>query len=878
MMANYKGYARSSGFRPEQVAQGLEQIDRQTARMVAALKDERDAAIAGREEYSRGMQRAATIESQQLQRDSDIAVQNQKIKFDTATQDRDRALQVYNQESQAARQIFGTFAKLSETAAVNLQKIEREGYIKQWTEELYDVIAKGENHEKVKQFRAFQAQQSINITEATGATQKAVLQGARPVDVVSALKNFQDLSPGVQMGIMYLSKGRWGSFIRSYDKPIKRYENGKLVETFKADEAGRDPERQRAVINQLMPEFLTSEGYLEVNPAMLWRSGLLPAMIKDNEILLAEAEKNFLEDKTSQIKETAAQAILAAGMSEDPNVLAKTYGEQRALLVSILGQSGANEFLDGVVINSIDANGNPIVDFEKYRTAVEGQGPNGEGMSLSRQARLAQTARKLARQQQRDAREDTENDAYLYVQENYDTLTQQLEQASSANEKASIIKSFNEALSEAVPGYVGTHPKIDQLERSVVREAEEAEMRSAQDLITARAVEPQHIAAAQNPRVKEALQKAYLEQNTRQFGQEFKSVKAGLKALVKEAMDLDPNVEGLDPVGQSALIQLESEFANRVQALVASGVSESVAAQRVGAELKQEMTENKPTSKFYHTTDEATNSVVFPKLQKIIDDSANRERATIRNIQTLASNGDVAGVYRTLNSYITPSQLRQYSTQAVAGVAIQYPAVIVEAAKRTGTQESAVLNRLLRNNGLPGFQSNAVPRIESNEAFKRQYRNPERRSEMGALRLAVESGPNNQGAVNNPTNVRWNVRQLVTGNPAAQTYPGVNILENGIPAVVYDPVGHGGGKYHDHFEFGSVEERQRFESLLARIIDPYTGAPYRITSTLRVGDPRAHGRGTAIDVAPPLNLPPEKEQEWSETLYRLVGIDPRQIR
>ena len=125
---------------------------------------------------------------------------------------------------------------------------------------------------------------------------------------------------------------------------------------------------------------------------------------------------------------------------------------------------------------------------------------------------------------------------------------------------------------------------------------------------------------------------------------------------------------------------------------------------------------------------------------------------------------------------------------------------------------------------------------------------------------------------------QWKIRQLVTGNPAAPGYPGARIYENGLAAVVHDPDGHGRENYHEHIEFSSVAERKRFEKLLATTIDPFTDRPYKITSVIRPGDKGAHGVGRAIDVAPPTTLPTDKEQEWSETFYRLTGIDPTLIR
>ena len=125
-------------------------------------------------------------------------------------------------------------------------------------------------------------------------------------------------------------------------------------------------------------------------------------------------------------------------------------------------------------------------------------------------------------------------------------------------------------------------------------------------------------------------------------------------------------------------------------------------------------------------------------------------------------------------------------------------------------------------------------------------------------------------ALNTSSNLRFNFRQLVTGNPGIQT--------SADGARVYDPDGHGGRKYHDHFELSSKEEVLRMEKLLNNTIDPWTGKPYRVTDTYRPGDPKAHGAYRAIDVAPPVTLPVSEEQAWSEHLYKVLGLDPYSIK
>jgi hypothetical protein len=105
------------------------------------------------------------------------------------------------------------------------------------------------------------------------------------------------------------------------------------------------------------------------------------------------------------------------------------------------------------------------------------------------------------------------------------------------------------------------------------------------------------------------------------------------------------------------------------------------------------------------------------------------------------------------------------------------------------------------------------------------------------------------------------VRQYVSGDP--------NIQGMNTSSVIYDPVGHGGKAYHNHYEFATKEQAAAAKKL-------YESKGYRVTSYMRPGDPGAHGKGFAIDVAPPVDLPYSREAEakWSQEANAVIGYDP----
>ena len=106
----------------------------------------------------------------------------------------------------------------------------------------------------------------------------------------------------------------------------------------------------------------------------------------------------------------------------------------------------------------------------------------------------------------------------------------------------------------------------------------------------------------------------------------------------------------------------------------------------------------------------------------------------------------------------------------------------------------------------------------------------------------------------------FEILQYVTGDVTAPHDGG---------AVIVDPKGHGGGAYHNHYEFATVAGRKRAAAL-------FRSLGFRVTSEVRPGDPDSHGVGRGLDVAPPLDLPytVAAEAKWSRRANAVLGFNP----
>lgn len=126
-------------------------------------------------------------------------------------------------------------------------------------------------------------------------------------------------------------------------------------------------------------------------------------------------------------------------------------------------------------------------------------------------------------------------------------------------------------------------------------------------------------------------------------------------------------------------------------------------------------------------------------------------------------------------------------------------------------------------------------------------------------------GDNKSGATAPIRPSMFNVVQYVSADPAIK---GKDDGPGG--RIYYEAVGHGGRHYHNHYEFESRAQAAQAKAL-------FEAAGFRVTSYLRPDDTgSAHSHGTAIDVAPPLNLPYTEEAEaaWSASANAVIGFNP----
>ena len=193
------------------------------------------------------------------------------------------------------------------------------------------------------------------------------------------------------------------------------------------------------------------------------------------------------------------------------------------------------------------------------------------------------------------------------------------------------------------------------------------------------------------------------------------------------------------------------------------------------------------------------------------------------------------------------------------------PAIIKQGAAIMRVSPLEFMNYLAVGAGQPAITYNTqVEQIQRSlkPITQRLYNGPYRTTE----RVERANYTNNNSLSSAPTRGTFNVVQYVSNDP--------RFKDRTFGPIVYDEHGHGGKNMHVHYEFATQEE-----ALAAKALFESKG--FRISSFMRPEDTdSAHSKGFAIDVAPPVSLPYNEQDElnWIRSVNAVIGYDPTQVK
>lgn len=529
-MVKYTPASRGGIPGPQQASnQAIAQIDRETQRIVSALREERDAAIANRDRISKSMVQNQKIESEQAATNNQTALQNQQTLFEKQAAIRQQALNEYNASTAASREMFGAISKFSDAAASKLQEMEKDRYLKTWGEDLARLMVNGDNDPLAKEARENELEQKENVVIAEGGIIKAGKQGANPLDTSSAAVQLSELNPAVQTYRMMKAARGWGVHLATLEKDFTAPDGS----TFRAQEAVNDPAKMQQVINSELEPFLEKLGLKGINPGVLWNAGLLPNIMQQNQVMINKATQQQIADNKSQIKDNAISLVLVEG-------LGSLQEARRMMLAAGFTNSQVNEILDNAVIQQASL-AVPIFNVDDY--IKNSTGPNGEPMSEARKIQLQVDFLNAKNSARSAASADEKFRSDEFLREALPQVQDRIDAAATDEQKIGIVNELTLKYEKKFPGRA-IDSRIISLEKETlgkIKEREEAELLAmiSTDSLTYVALDNFQI-----PSIREKARAALVSSKTSKFGPNYTDVEKSLKSKAEKLIGYTPSVAG----------------------------------------------------------------------------------------------------------------------------------------------------------------------------------------------------------------------------------------------------------------------------------------------------------------------------------------------
>ena len=880
MAAKFKRSIQAAGFRPEQVSErNVSQLQEYSNRIINALKDERDAVISNRNEISSAMKENAQIESRQAETNQRIQQQNLNTELKAQQDLSAQSFKEFETKTLVTQNPFSTVSTLSLTAAKKFREIEVEKLEQKDKAKAAEILMMGDNHPDVKALKALKREVQIEEMDSKLKVAQARLQGADPLAADEALDRLNQLGYHSKAALLTNVANQWKGYLtEALISEDKKYVNPQTGQAFSGLEASRDPRLAQIVQSQELAQFEKINGVAGQLAALKQETGYYDRIFNVTQSFVNVATQSKHADNKAKFLDNFQFKLKNA---KDAKATQEIVEQEFPTLVSLHGYEGAHEILQklGEVVETED--GSPVYNLAGVEAAR--LGPKGEAWGEYWKGR-ALAARRAQVQGFNAVTNAAESNKMAQSIQDFNRirpgLLQQLASASPKDD-LSILDTAEKQLFDRNGGFV---PKafIDlkaQIRKENKTESENKAAMVAEKIRNGTATQGDVLSIA-DPSLRADTQKLYIEATkTRKFGENyketFKAIKSAAKTIMGDSLEGAASFEAerLNLVMQKNFSIDYEEGLRKFNNDPARALQ--YASDRLERDVQAAKVNTDKTARYYSETGPG-NSKVFKNVRGF-EAKTNAEKDQAMN--TLISTVGAVGIGALDSPGLLGSELemRKLSEANRTGEVLKFTPQVLKAAKLLGITELEAANAAIaafNKNGAgipplmldPNLQLINDARPETRALF---FDNP---SVSFVMRGSAEIL---QEPLRNPSNIRANIVQYVTGQPSMRSV----VRGADGRAVIYDPVGHGGRDYHNHYQFSSVPERERGETILRNTIDPWTGQPYNITSTTKGLDgktPRegTHGLGLSMDVAPPVDLPPDQEEAWSAHLNKVLGYDP----
>lgn len=720
-MAQYRKSARRRGFAAESVSSAaLNQIDRQTDRMVSGLREQRDAILSDRNTHLTAMEENARIEKEQAQTNQYISEQNAQTRQKELLNQREQALNQYKLKSETTQAFFNSIAKFSEAAGVRALEIEKEREEKKNDELAKRIAVEGDNNEYVKKWKALQLEAEEQHIVASGELAKAAKQGVDQNEISKLGAWFIKLHPKVQNALMQHQARGLPSFINS--QADKEFVDSK-GQTYKVSERFTSQERINQVHDELTKEYLVKIGIKGKGAEFRWASGFAPSIQQIREAELRTAKLRETDIANAEYESNFTRAVTTLKGAELTNFVKTMSRGGRAQL----GPEGYDKLLIKLARYVDPKTGEPRINIEDVIAGVEG--PDGAPMSPIKADNLRRLAREARAGVLDEIDREVKDNIQIWGQDRYEEFQSILSQqkGDSFQDEADItriIESFEKENPQAVArGFTIYDTSIGQLIKATQNENKEVELERAQTAIVNQNVTPELIRNTTDPQVKQSLTKAMEEQNKRKYGTNYGDVNKTYSTMAKQ--HIKPNATILDKektiMAQFLETELKKEhqrrFAARSGKYEGDDAALSALNTEIAIELRNELAnartaEGMENSKWRVVTG-PNNTVTFPGLegiQKQAYTSFTKDRYKVNDvITTFANRGeDIKTLASNPDQFIVPAELQRHHAAYMRGdgsfnVPLEASLLATRLNQYTGTQNysgMSIMNSWWESQGL----------------------------------------------------------------------------------------------------------------------------------------------------------------------------------
>ena len=713
--ANYKGSARSKGFSPINMSNNAPQrILNEANRIANGMRTQRDAILDDRRTQSSAMSENFQIE--QDQRDL-----NFKISQENISQSGQGAVDTAQRRGAEQQALYQNLASLSTSAANAVTEFIKAKDEQQYKTDVNEFMVNPEYRKSLLQAHdAMMLENSAALTEANASAVATEMNGARPVDTSRVINTFSGFSAGQKASIFGYKADQFGSYLQAELSGDRQFTDPVTGENFTGAQAQINGVLFGYAKDEILDSFMTENGFYGLSPEFTSKG--LESIRKTLATQQAKVEKIETENQKSG---TILETRETLGKTTDP-VTASSYilSQKPALVWAYDGDQVKATQTILEMVYATDSKGEYVMNAAARQAALATPwGPNGEplGSFKTLNTEYQNKARKARITAAREDNKIEELEVDALWEEQAEELTSILDKGDVIND----VQTFNtweEQYKDLFPnaynrGYLPAGYK--RLKEEVLNDNKEAEADLVEQASTGMIeLTMDQARSIVDPTLREEAIELVQGQMNEEYGGNYENLQKSLKGFAKQLTGSDLSSEGMSPMGQLLVPELNADFKQyynqELGKLNPSGNVELTAAdyalaqQKALERLQQDVIDGKVNGKgkYARKGDTKNNLYEFPNLnlRQRAADLRKRDTNTIKSYGRL---GDKA--FDAPSLILETADLARITETFDKTGMLDVPPVVMKLSEISGELPVDIINRQIRARGDDKFEEIKPP-------------------------------------------------------------------------------------------------------------------------------------------------------------------------